>query len=109
MISSGVFVLLARADIRPLSSRSLPLTVAPPMSCRACERFESLSRSHSQASSRAGRPKVLRNGFSILPSGICVARNPLGRLSNVVTVEVTVEMASRRTSAGKSLVKACEK
>src|SRR5271157_5073188 len=79
------------------------------MSWRACDRFESLSRSHSQASSRAGRPKVLRNGLSILPSGICVARLPCGRPSNAVVVPVTVEMASSNTSAGKSLVKACEK
>src|SRR5271166_5264580 len=61
------------------------------MSWRACDRFESLSRSHSQASSRAGRPKVLRNGLSILPSGICVARAPWGRPSNAVVVPVTVE------------------
>ena len=95
--------------MRPLSSRSLPLTVAPPINCKACERLESLSRSHSHASSRAGRPNVFKNGFSILPSGIWVARAPRGSPSNEVVVPVTVEIASSRTSAGSSRVWACEK
>ena len=109
MTCSGEVPLLASRAIRPWSSRSLPLTVAPPINCSACERFESLSRSHSQASSRAGRPNVFRKGFSILPSGIWVARAPRGSPSKAVVVAVTVEIASSNTSAGKSLVWAWEK
>src|SRR5262249_48277183 len=39
---------------RLVGARNLSLTVGPLMSCRACARLLSLSRSHSQASSRAG-------------------------------------------------------
>ncbi len=79
------------------------------MSCKAWERFESLSRSHSQASSRAGRPKVFRNGWSICPSGIEMAFEFAGMLLKAVGTSATLEMASSRTSAGRSFVTACEK
>ena len=89
--------------------RTFSLTVGPLISCSAWARLPSLSRSHSHASSRAGWPNVLRNGWFTSPSGNWTARVPAGRPANFSGTPVTSHKASSSCSAVKSFVVAWEK
>src|ERR1019366_3080933 len=61
-MSLSAFLAAISLPMRFVALRKRSLTAGPLMRCKACARLLSPSRSHSQANSRAGWPKVFRNG-----------------------------------------------
>ena len=104
-----VFFAASSLPRRLFGLRSFSLTVGPLMSCSAWARLLSLSRSHSQASSRAGWPNVFRNGWFTSPSGSWIARVPAAGRRTSPAPPVTSQIASSSCSAVSSFVTACEK
>ena len=86
------------------------LMVGPLISAMTGPSWRPLVRSHSQALSRAGRPKVPKNPLSSSTpeSGNSAARVPTGTPGILETAPVTRCTVSYSTSAGRRRARACE-
>ena len=99
-LSSGMVLTSLATSL--LGSPMASLMVGPLTRAMTGPSWRPLDRSHSQALSRAGRPKVVRKplGSSTSESGNSAARVPVGTPGNFETAPVARLTASYSTSAG---------